>query len=70
MERTDLELIKKHKDDDPHLAKLWEEHLELDKEIERLEQMALNSLELANLKKKKLQGRDAIEAVLQKYRSA
>jgi len=71
MEKEDIDLIKQLKDKDHHLAKLWQEHLELEKEIDTLEMNSAAGVanhKLQELKKKKLQGRDWIESILKKHR--
>lgn len=60
------ELIQKLRHDDPHFAKIFEHHEELDKEITQLE---LNPVNLINddielLKRKKLKMKDEIYKIL------
>ncbi|MBW2281043.1 MAG: YdcH family protein [Deltaproteobacteria bacterium] len=58
-------------DRDPELSELWNEHLELDKRIEKLEsQMHLSpseSLSCKQLQKQKLAGKDKIAQILARY---
>lgn len=74
MESRDLELIKKYSSKDEVLESLYEEHLDFEKELEKIESKPFHSPEeetvLRELKKKKLKGRDKIENILSKYRAA
>jgi uncharacterized protein YdcH (DUF465 family) len=72
MERRDHDLINTWKDKDAELAKLWQEHLEYEEQLEvfnkRLYLSHSEDLERKTLQKKKLRGRDQIEKILTKYR--
>ncbi len=72
MEQRDLELIEKHITTDTNLKKLYEEHLDLEKRIEQINQKLTltpaEEMEKKNLKKVKLMGRDQIEFILKRYR--
>lgn len=73
MEKRDLELIEKYSPKDEVLAGLYEEHLNYEKELEGLENRSYltadDQFRLRDLKKKKLAGRDRMEAILRKYRA-
>ncbi|KPJ68732.1 MAG: hypothetical protein AMJ45_01980 [Syntrophobacter sp. DG_60] len=72
MEERDEALINELINRDQILRKYWEEHLELEKRVEeynkRLYLTPEEELEKKRLKKKKLAGKDKIEAILAKYR--
>lgn len=72
MEQRDLELIERHITTDTNLKKLYEEHLDLEKKIEQINQKLTltpaEEMEKKNLKKVKLRGRDQIEFILKQYR--
>ena len=66
------ELIHQLRQDDPHFAKIFECHQELDKEIA---QLGLNPVHLINddldsLKRKKLKMKDEIYRILSRYAQA
>ncbi len=71
MEKRDLQQIREFLPGTPELARLWQEHQELEQELERLK--ALRSLtpeEMARrseLKKRKLIGRDRIQQILERH---
>lgn len=73
MEKIDHELISRLVNSDPHLKKLYAEHLKLEKAIERFERYAGYSSTVAlrqkRLKKEKLQGMDVIMSILNEYRT-
>ncbi len=73
MERRDIELIEKHSSSDSVLAKLYKEHLDYERELEKLENKSYLSndeqLRRAEVKKLKLAGKDKLEMILKKYRS-
>lgn len=73
MESEDLELIRAHLGGDPELARLWAEHLELERKLEemnaRLYLSSEEQIERKRLQKLKLAGRDHIEQILAGYRS-
>lgn len=72
MEQYELELIAKYGEKDEELKKLWEQHLEYEKEVERLENKPYltpqDELELKKIKKLKLAGKTKIQVILEKYR--
>jgi len=72
MDKTDLELIIKCSEQDAELKGLYDEHISYGKIIEKLENKAYLSptetLEIKELKKKKLAGKTRMEALLIKYR--
>ncbi len=74
MEKRDLELIQKYQETDEVLSNLYTEHLDFEKKLEELEARPFltneEEMELRQLKKKKLMGRDQMESILQKYRSS
>ena len=73
MEKRDLELIEKYSTRDAVLSGLYEEHLDYEERLEELENKVRltqdEEYEMMMLKKKKLLGRDKIEAILRKYRA-
>lgn len=74
MEKRDLELIEKYSSLDETLSTLYREHLKYEEKISELENKSYltqeEEYERKALKKKKLLGRDRMEAILRKYRSA
>ena len=72
MEREDLELLQQLTDRDPELKKLWDEHLEYERQLEgfnrRAYLTAAETMERKRLQKLKLAGRDKMEQILAKYR--
>jgi len=68
MEKRDLQQIRELLPGTPELARLWEEHQELERELERLEALRTwtpdESRRCAELKKRKLAGRDRIQQIL------
>ena len=70
MEKRDLQQIREFLPGTPELARLWQEHQELEQELERLK--ALRSLtpeemsRRSELKKRKLIGRDRIQQILER----
>ena len=68
MEKHDLARIRELLPGDPELARLWQEHQELEEELERLKSLrTLTPQEIARrseLKKRKLAGRDRIQQIL------
>ncbi len=72
MEKRDIELIQKFVAKDKELSMLYKEHLEYEKELEKLENKSYltvqEQMERTEIKKKKLVGRDKIEMLLGKYR--
>ncbi len=72
MEKNDLELIMKHRESNYELDRLYTEHLKLDEEVARLEQIKIQTpddqKQLGGLKRTKLEGRDEMEKILQTLR--
>lgn len=72
MEQRDLELIEKFSQNDKVLADLFKEHKELEHELEKLDNKSYltvdEQLQRADIKKRKLVGRDRIELLLKRYR--
>lgn len=72
MEQRDLELIKKHKNSDNQLGKLYNEHVDFEKQLDQYNNKsyltANDEMQRKMLQKKKLLGRDQIETILAKYR--
>ena len=72
MEKVDQELLLELAPAHPELKRLYEEHLKLEKEVERLERYSKysSSAELRHktLKKRKLMGMDTIMAILAEHR--
>ena len=72
MEKSDLELIEQCKGKEPELKQLWDEHLELEEQLERFNTRVYLStaeeIERKTIQKKKLRGRDKIERLLIKLR--
>ncbi|OAL88444.1 YdcH family protein [Acinetobacter terrae] len=60
------ELIHKLRHDDPHFAKMFESHQELDKEIAQLELNPVNLIndDIESMKRKKLKIKDEIYKIL------
>ena len=60
------ELIHKLRHDDPHFAKIFESHQELDKEIAQLELNPVNLIndDIESMKRKKLKIKDEIYKIL------
>ena len=73
MEAHDIELINQLKAENEELAALWQEHQELESQLEFLsERIYLTSeeqIERKRLQKVKLSGRDRIEQILADYRA-
>ncbi len=71
MEPYELELIEKYRKTDKELDDLWKQHLEYEKEIEKLLQKPYltpqEDLKLKELKKKKLAGKTKIMNIIQRY---
>lgn len=72
MEKADRDLVLLISNTNPRLKKLYDEHLRLDKEIERYQHYAKYSSSAAlhhrELKKAKLKGMDDIMAILSEHR--
>ena len=74
MEQRDLELIEKYKTKDDVLSNLYKQHIDFEKKLDELENKSYitpeDEMEIRELKKKKLMGRDRMESILRKYRAA
>ncbi len=72
MEKVDQELLQELAPSHPELKRLYEEHIRLEREVERLERYSKysSSAELRHktLKKRKLMGMDAIMSILSQHR--
>src|SRR3989338_2997074 len=72
MEQRDLELIQKFGSGDSVLANLYQQHMELEKELDKLDNKSYltvdEQMRRADIKKRKLVGKDRIESILKKYR--
>lgn len=72
MEQKDMELISRFSSQDPELAELFRQHLDFEKELEKIENKSYltvaEQMRRAEIKKLKLAGKDRIEAILKKYR--
>lgn len=72
MEQKDMELIQKFSSQDNALAELYRQHIEFKKELEKLDNKSYltvaDQMYRAEIKKKKLAGKDKIESILRKYR--
>jgi uncharacterized protein YdcH (DUF465 family) len=74
MEETDLQLIRKLIPKDKELKRLWDEHQGYEEKLEQLNKRRYLSTEeemrRKEIQKLKLHGKDKIEEILRKYRSA
>lgn len=72
MEQRDIELIERHKGSDPKLSALFDEHVSFERMLEKFNNKPyltpMEEVEKKNLQKRKLAGRDLIEAILRSYR--
>lgn len=72
MEQYELELIAKYGKQDHELNRLWEQHLEYERQVEKLEKKPnltpQEDSELKRIKKMKLAGKTKIQQLLEKYR--
>ncbi len=72
MEHKDLELIKQFSSTDNGLAELFKQHQEFERELEGLDNKSYltvaEQMKRAEIKKKKLSGKDKIEIILKRYR--
>ena len=72
MERTEQELIVSLLDKDPELRKYYEEHQELEKQLEDFQHKShltpLEEVEKKRLQKLKLAGKDKIMEIVGRYR--
>lgn len=73
MNAKDLELIAGQATSDASLGRLYAEHLDYEKQLAKLDnKLFLTPREMVlrkELQKKKLQGRDKMEAILDRYRT-
>lgn len=72
MEQRDLELIKKYVQNDKVLEKLYMEHIDFERQLEKYNHKNFltpdEEMEKKNIQKRKLLGRDRIEMLLRDYR--
>lgn len=72
MEKHDLELIERLREQDPELKKFWQEHHEYERLLEEFNRRpyltAAETVERKRLQKLKLAGRDKMEKILAKHR--
>ena len=72
MEAKDLELIEKYGAEDTQIKALWDQHINYEKMIDKLESKSYLSptetQEVKELKKKKLAGKTTLLSLLDKYR--
>lgn len=72
MDKSDIEIIKKHAVTDHTLRTLYDEHINLEQKLEKFNGKVfltpVEELERKNLQKMKLHGRDQIENILKNYR--
>lgn len=72
MEQSDLEIIKKYRESDEQLNKLYHEHVDFEKQLDEYNNKsylsANDEMQRKMIQKKKLLGRDQIEMLLAKYR--
>lgn len=72
MEQRDVELIQKFSSSDLALSELYRQHMEFEKELEKLENKSYltvaEQMRRSEIKKKKLAGKDRIEMILKGYR--
>jgi len=73
MEKKDVELIKSLLEQDDELKRYYEEHLELERQLDdynrRLHLSAEQEFERKELQKRKLSGKDRIMQILDKHRA-
>ena len=74
MEKQDEELIQSLVDSDPELKKYYDEHIDLERQIEGLQHRAVltpeQDFEKKRLQKVKLAGKDRIMEILARHRAA
>ena len=74
MEKHDEELIQSLVDQDPELKRFYEEHLDLERQLEGLQHKAFltpeEDLEKKRIQKVKLAGKDRIMQILARHRAA
>ena len=73
MNQQEEDLLKKYAADNPELKELWEEHILFEKKLSKLTSKAYLSpqeqMEVAQLKKQKLEGKTRMVAMLDKLRA-
>ncbi|MBN1283510.1 MAG: DUF465 domain-containing protein [Proteobacteria bacterium] len=73
MEKSDIDIIQRHMKEDRALASLYTEHIEYERMLEKFNSKPFltpgEEIERKNLQKKKLVGRDRMEAILRAYRA-
>jgi len=72
MEQRDIELIQEHMTDNDSLKNLYEEHVDLERKLEKYNNKPAltpsEEMDRKNIQKLKLRGRDRIEVILEAYR--
>lgn len=72
MEQRDIELIQEHMVDNDSLKHLYEEHIDLERKLEKYNNKPAltpsEEMDRKNIQKLKLRGRDRIEMILEAYR--
>lgn len=72
MEQRDIELIEQHMTDNEALRSLYEEHLDLERQLEKFNNKPAltpqEEMERKTIQKQKLLGRDKMEMILDSYR--
>lgn len=72
MEQRDLELIRKYRESDKLLGELYDEHIDFERQLDEFNNKSYltpdDEIQRKMIQKKKLLGRDQIEAILAKYR--
>ncbi len=73
MEKRDIELIETLSNENAELKALYEEHLEFERLLEKINDKSYltpsEDMDRRQLQKKKLLGRDKIEMILREYRA-
>lgn len=73
MDPRDLELIQRHAGEDKALEVLYKEHISYEKQLSKIDNKLFLSpqeeLQRKELQKKKLVGKDRLEALLKRYRN-
>lgn len=73
MDSKDLDVIQRHVGEDENLEVLYKEHVSYEKQLAKLDSKLFLSpqeeLQKKELQKKKLIGKDRLEALLKKYRN-
>ncbi len=72
MEQRDLKLIEEHMTDNEALRALYQEHVDLEKQLEKFNNKPAltpqEEMERKTIQKQKLLGRDKMEMILEAYR--